>query len=217
MLSSEAVICLNVDKESQLLIGSSMPIEYVNLVKPFLMAQPVISEVCIYQKEVHKIDYDLDLFRKGFYELEDKNIAKAHLRAFDLPLEAINEQWLFMNTVHVPDINIIALANRTPRYHSPSGMGWFNFFQRYHESKVGFIGLQSEYSEFVKNFGRKVSYVPTNDLLQVAQYIAWCECFIGNASVCYAIAEGLKHKNITLEVDPNADTVRFERMGVNHF
>lgn len=217
MLSNEAVICLNIDKESQSKIGSSMPIEYVEALKPLLLAQPYISEVCIYQEEIHKIDYDLDLFREGFYELEDKNIAKAHLRAFNLPLEAINERWLFVDSAPIPDINIIALTNRTPRYHSPSGLGWMNFFQRYQVKQVGFIGLVSEYQVFKKNFGRDILFVPTGDFLQVASYIAKCECYIGNASVCYAIAEGLKHKNIILEVDPNANTVWFDRMGVTHF
>lgn len=60
-----------------------------------------------------------------------------------------------------------------------------------------FLGLESEYRDFVREFGH-ISFIPTKNLLEVANLIASAILFIGNQSCPLAIAEGL-HKRTIVE------------------
>ena len=60
-----------------------------------------------------------------------------------------------------------------------------------------------------------VPYLETKNLLQAAEVISASECFVGNQSCLYAIAEGMKH-NALLEVWPGNPDCLFQRKNVYH-
>jgi len=60
-----------------------------------------------------------------------------------------------------------------------------------------------------------VRYVETDTLLQAAEIIRGSECFVGNQSCLYALAEGMKHRAL-LEVWPGNPNCLFERDNVFH-
>ncbi len=65
----------------------------------------------------------------------------------------------------------------------------------HYRNKLLFVGLKHEWREFIGHHGY-VEYVPTANMLEVAQLIAGSDLFIGNQSCANAIAEGLKHNSI---------------------
>lgn len=210
-LSNDATVLLNVDKLLQEKIGSSMPVHYANAIKPLLLSQPYITKVEFYTEGMH-VDYDLDLFRKTFANGQ-KILPYAHLETFKLPREIANEKWIYLKAE--PAIHKYrAIVNRTGRYHSVSGEGWLRLFNTYRIPEIAFIGTRDEHAAFCSNFGRKIDYLPTDNFLDVARIINTCECFAGNGSVCFTIAEGLKHPNLILEADKLNDTINMQRDGV---
>ena len=71
---------------------------------------------------------------------------------------------------------------------------WQMIYKRYHQIAV-FIGNLDEYDNFQEECG-PIPYVETPSLLDAARLIAGSKLFIGNQSVCKAIAEGLKQNTI---------------------
>ncbi|MEY4644255.1 MAG: hypothetical protein RLZZ596_1086 [Pseudomonadota bacterium] len=60
-------------------------------------------------------------------------------------------------------------------------------------SKVGFIGLKYEYEDFAQRRGlHSLQHVPVSDALELAQRMQDCRVYVGNQSVNFAIADGLK-------------------------
>ena len=85
------------------------------------------------------------------------------------------------------------VINRTGRYRNDC-FPWAKVVDHYKHLPL-FVGLEHEWREFCGHFGY-VDYLPTQNLMQVAQLIAGSELFIGNQSCANAIAEGLKHPRI---------------------
>lgn len=97
--------------------------------------------------------------------------------------------------LHVPKVGStpIIIVNRTERYRNPD-FPWQRFYAENWQA-MRFVGLDSEHQEFEQEVG-KVSRITTANLLDVAKLISGSLMFVGNQSVCFAIAEGLKHERI---------------------
>ena len=104
------------------------------------------------------------------------------------------------------------LINRTGRYRNPF-FKWAEVVKKYRH-KLLFIGLHHEWREFCGHFGY-VEYLPTSNMLEVAQIIAGCDLFIGNQSCCNAVAEGLK-KPIIQETSTIFPDCVWVRVGAQH-
>ena len=61
------------------------------------------------------------------------------------------------------------------------------------------MGLPEEYEAFKRATGWDIPYQPTTSLLEVAEYIAGADAFIGNQSVALSVAIGLGHPEIWCE------------------
>lgn len=89
--------------------------------------------------------------------------------------------------------------------------------RKYRENIV-FIGLESEWKDFIKLYQPKalqVWFFKPENLLEAAEIIAGSELFIGNQSCCYAIAEGLKH-NTVQETDIRCPDCIFTRANAQY-
>jgi hypothetical protein len=79
-----------------------------------------------------------------------------------------------------------------------------------------FVGLEEEYRDFVKQFGKGPVFYPTNTLFDVARAIQGAELFIGNQSSPNAVAEAL-HKDSIVEICSYACDCFFHRPNVVHY
>jgi hypothetical protein len=164
-----------------------------DIIKPLLLSQPFINSVRIWRCE--PVDWASEDFRGGWHDRK-RNLAMAHAHhAFDTgfieTLPDTSKPWLEVEPSSRTAGRVV--INRSPRYQN-NYFPWHEVVSHYGESLV-FIGLPNEHRDFQENFGR-VSYLFTENILEVAQAIAGSDLFIGNQSSCMTIAEGLKHPRI---------------------
>lgn len=178
--------------------------ERAMLLKPLLMAQPYIEDVKIYNNEEKVLDYDLDKFRGIGFDIGYMNLAEAHLRAFDLPINLINEQWLFnVGKRRVFDRSIV--FHRSLHHHDDK-FPWKDLIKQYRGQAVC-IGLKEECME-------GIPFYQVYNFLEMAEIINGTDLFIGNQSFPFAISEGL-HKRNYLEICKACPNCNFKREGHN--
>jgi len=153
---------------------------YHEVLFPLIEVQEYIADVRFYSG--NKSDYDLN----------------------NMEISNTKEKWLTV-PVGSEKHRYRAIINRTARNHCQSGASWLQLFSSYLPqreklpSEIAFIGLKEEHGAFQLNFGRRIDYLPTSNLLQAAAAIRSAECFCGNNSVCLAIAIGLGNNNVISE------------------
>lgn len=157
------------------------------IIKPLLESQDYIKSVNIYNGE--KIDYDLDIFRY-FSDLSFTNLAEIYTNIFALDKNIINKKWLNVKANKKHPV----IINKTNRYLN-GGEDYNGIIETYGKENCAFVGLESEYRDFIKKH-KNIDYIQTNNLLELAQIIKGCSIFVGNQSSPYAIAEGLKKDSI---------------------
>jgi hypothetical protein len=145
------------------------------------------------------VDYNLDEFRM---------LDPGHIRLPALPLirfggsEDLTKPWLDASkipAIHASEI----VVSRTERYHSPFDWGVLADWK----DRAVFVGTQHEHEGFIRQTGIFIPWRCTNTWMELAGVIRGSKLFIGNQSMAYAIAEGLKHPRV-LEVCclcPNCD------------
>jgi len=112
------------------------------------------------------------------------------------------EKWLACQPKRVAAV----VMNRTSRWHG--SFDWKRTVQMFKDDCV-FVGTKDEHDAFVKEFG-EVPYQRTRDLLELASVVNGADIFVGNQSVAYAIAEGLK-KTAIVEESTDAPDCAFRR------
>lgn len=95
------------------------------------------------------------------------------------------------------------IINRTSRYQNPMIHYWF--LKDYAKDLI-FTGLPEEHAEFCRQWELDIPLLKVNDFLELAVTMASCRYFIGNQSMCFALAEAMKIPRV-LEVCPYAPNV----------
>ena len=175
------------------------------LLMPLLVSQPYISGVAIHKGEV--IEHNLNKFRCSDLNIGIVNLAEAHLRAFGLPVNLMNEQWLSVGKKKVEKV----VFHRSDRYQNAS-FPWKGLVERFKNQSI-FVGLREEHERFTISFG-DVPFYRVCDFLELAEIINGADLFVGNQSLPFAISEGLHKQNI-LEVCESGPNCNFEREGHN--
>lgn len=163
------------------------------MLKPLIESQPYIKEVRLYDGE--KVDYNLDLFR-FIGDLTYQNLCLSMLKTFRCNPDEMKKQWLFVEPVTKGKP---VLINKTDRYLN-NNVDWNAFIETY-GSFMAFVGIESEYESFIKEYNCDIPFYATSNFLELAQLISGCSIFIGNQSSPYAIAEGLKKDTIQIVCD----------------
>lgn len=180
---------------------------------PLLESQPFISEAS-FRGSMPTGVIDLNDFRKdlikspGLDFTPGYNLARVVLRRWSLPMENDLTPWLTAE----PNPKAKVLVSRSERYHEPK-FRWELVIEKY-RADLAFVGTPSEYHQFCSYFG-KVPYLPTKDLLELAQLISGCDLFVGNQSCPYSIAVGLG-KAAVLEVCSFVPNCIFKRPNIIH-
>jgi hypothetical protein len=171
-----------------------------------LLAQPYLERVSIVasqvpfeyvEESITGIDYVLDKFR--LQSIFQTHIALAHAKAFEQTID-VNKSWLDVKAAAKKEAPYVVAAIG-PRYRVYSKEYWLEVLGGFDHIKV--IGVPED---FVELSGLQAEFVTCDDFLEIAQIIKGSTLFIGNQSLAYAIAEGLKVPRI-LEQFPEIPNV----------
>lgn len=149
-------------------------------IRPLLAAQTYIKSV---EWGSHRgASHDFSLFRRN--HIYGENLAQWQARGFGI--EISEDPWLSVEPSHVASGRTIFA--RSARYHNPM-FDWRAQIKR--SIRPLFVGTPAEHEAFQKAFACKIDYLPTPNLLDLAQVIAGCREFVGNQSCPFWIAAGL--------------------------
>ncbi len=166
-----------------------------DLLAPVAKLQPYIADIRIIGVN-DPVDWASEEFRQRHYS-KGETLMQAHLNHL-VKTHGIGQNF----TATEPWITNIEPAarskgrvviNRTGRYRNDT-FPWTEIVAHY-RNRLLFVGLPHEWREFIGHHGY-VEFVPTANLLAVAQLIKGSDLFIGNQSCAYALAEGMKHNSI---------------------
>lgn len=162
-------------------------------IEPLLAMQPYLKKLHFVKSSELPAEFiDLDAFKSSGLNLKAGLIQGWYRKAFGVafPLEA---PWLSLPDMRAPtearQPSFNVLIGRTTRFCNTS----INYSFLDSIEKVGFIGLQYEYEDFVERFGlQSIRHVPVVDALELATRMHDCRVYVGNQSVNFAIADGMK-------------------------
>jgi hypothetical protein len=190
---TQAHVFLQTDQPNILYPGATHPLGAVRLntamlraLTPLIEYQSYVSEVTQYQNE--DLDYDLDKFRELPLNPTCGSIPRWYLALLNTGCN-LAEPWLEARRRKEFTRHIVMA--RSSRYRNPNLN--FSFLRMY--PNVIFVGVEEEYHELRASLPN-LGYYAVEDFLELADIIKSCRVFIGNQSLPFAIAEGLKAPRI---------------------
>ena len=181
--------------------------EDAEFIRPLLEAQPYINTVEIESANRTSRDvYVLDSFRQDMRRIIGKEIRTwyYHFRE-QIPDGEFDRQVLTLQETP-RKFERIAICF-TPRYRQKFDLSPLKQYQ----DRLVFIGLPDEWRSFC-SIWFSVDYKPVKDALEMLRFMRSCQCFVGNVSGTYAIAECAKVPRI-LCLEPNRGNVRVYNNG----
>lgn len=210
-----ARIYLQLDKEASYYEGARHPVtnssnimvmlnQYMaDMAKPLLEAQPYIESAEVWQGE--KIDIDLDRMRQVSIGIPGGDIRTWYGFLFPDMYPDLSQQVISLPRTYgkhqSEKYGPYILVNRTERYLST----YISYSFLRHYPDVLFAGTKREYELFLK-FVPNAILLQAGHFLDLAHWIRSSKVFIGNQSMCYAIAEQMKTPRV-LEVCSFASNV----------
>jgi hypothetical protein len=181
-----AILYLKLDEPIQLHPSFKHPLGGVMLnrymfdnLRPLLLECDFIEDVVIYTNQ--KVDYDLDAFRKIGFNLGAGDIKKWYLYAHpELQYHYSNDP-IFINK----DSGDYIVLNRSERYNN--GQIDYSILNQV-QLPIYFVGTDTEFA-IMKNIVWDLQHKKVANFLELKDFIAYSKLFIGNQSMCYAIAE----------------------------
>lgn len=183
-----------------------------DMLKPLLLSQEYVADFRPWVGEPFMIDMDKVRVMKPL--MPYGNIIKWLGYCYGDIMPNVAEKWIksvtqkgynLTNPEIFPEIDLSKkiLINRTSRYQNQ----WINyFFLKKYQGDIVFIGLENEWDTFCKQWELNVPLLSVDNFLELAVAIRSSRFFIGNQSMCFAMAEAMKHPRI-LEVCPFAPNV----------
>lgn len=201
-MNAKADIYLWLDQNGFLYHGASHPYggkmlnQYAfDMLRPLIEEQLYVNSVNVWKGET--IHVDLDKIREVQSGMPYGSLARWIFYKYPDMTCDLSEPWI---KVYETDLNTKTkdkiLINRTSRYNN----GWLNyFFMEKYKDRMVFCGLPDEHEKFQKDWCFELPLLEVRHFYELAFAIASCKFFIGNQSMCFAIAEALKVPRI-LEV-----------------
>src|SRR5260221_4823329 len=194
------------DREARYYDGAVHPLgnktlnDYMyRMLKPLLKAQSYMNKVSRYTGQ--KIQVDLDLVRQRDIGMPNGNIAHWYGYIFPDMICDLSEPWIEAEAKY-PELRNTIIINRTQRYQNAHIT--YAFLRRRKEDLM-FLGTVAEF-ELVKKEVPQLAYLDVANFYDLACAIKSCKFFIGNQSMCFALAEALKTPRI-LEICPFSQNV----------
>lgn len=166
--------------------------------KSFMLAQYYINTFEILDPAATEISHNLDRFRVPFVG-HPGNYVDIYADVFGIKDAAVkaelrNNPWLTVPIFRQVE-NKSVVINRTARW-TPGALSaqWNAWQEQGMEKRAIFVGLPEEHAAFQTATGWNIDYQSTSTMLELAEYIAGADIFIGNQSSCLALAIGLGTK-----------------------
>jgi len=196
-MDSKAVLYIWLDRPGFYYEGAKHPLGNVimnqymyDMLVPLLAEQDYIEDVLLYEGQ--KIVVDLDLIRQDFVNMPYGHIARWYFYLFPDMACDLGKPWLKTWPSDRADMfKDTIIINRTSRYRNPYIS--YAFLRKY--SDVMFVGTKDEF-ENVKIEIPNLKHLQIDHFLDLAYVIKSCKVFVGNQSMCYAIAEAVKAPRI---------------------
>jgi hypothetical protein len=210
--SLPAVRALSGGRKAQIFLQTGVPAFYVDgphphgdvrltsasvaLLAPLLQAQGYVARCEAWSGQAFA--WDLDLVQRSPIRLDRGHIARWYFAVFGIAGD-LTQPWL----TATPEAGLAEhiVIGRSARYRNP--VLDYAFLRRY--PRVACVGVESEYRELAQQVPN-LEWLRTDDFLQLAGIIAGARLFVGNQSLPFALAEGLKVRRV-LEVCPRAPNV----------
>jgi hypothetical protein len=183
----DAVLFLNLDEPIVLHpmfkhpLGGVMLNKYMfDNLKPLLMELDFIYDVLPYTNQM--VDYDLDLFRRVGFNLGAGDIKRWYLYAFPELQKYYLDNHFFLSQISYENYIVV---NRSERYNN--GQVDYSILNKV-ELPIYFVGTETEFS-LMKAKVWALKHYKVKDFLELKNFISASKLFIGNQSMCYAIAE----------------------------
>jgi len=182
--------------------GNSMMNRYAfDMLKPLIEAQPYVESFNEWKGE--KVMVDLDMLRQVKSHMPYGNIVTWLPMVFAEMRPEYWKHWIELERKDITSLDpdyypenplIIKLRgkiliNRTSRYQCH----WIDYFHlKKYEEKLIFTGTKEEYETFKHDWNLELPLLEVKDFYELAVAINSCKLFIGNQSMCFAIAEAMK-------------------------
>lgn len=177
----------------------AMTKEVFDMLVPLLRSQDYIEDYRIYNGE--QIDMDFDLIRLERYTGQpNTSLARWYSYVFPQMSSDLSKPHL---KIYGKKPNGKVVINFTQRYRNH--IICYNFLREY-QDKIIFAGIKKERDLFCEQWGLDIPLLQVNDFLELARIINNSLFFLGNASMCFQIAEALKVPRI-LETFPRMPNV----------
>lgn len=169
----------------------------LEFMRDFFLAQDYITAFDRLDPKTTEITHNLDSFRPLFVN-HPGNYVDCYSTAFgihdpDMQTMIRTTPWLTVPSALSLEGRDVVI-NRTARWRTNDQQTlevYNNLRELGAEERGLFVGLESEYREFREFTGWDIPYQPTKTLLELAQWIAGAEQFIGNQSLALSLAIGL--------------------------
>lgn len=191
-LGAKADIYMWLDQKAFYYQGAEHPYESMfpgyafDMMKPLIEAQPYVNSFQVWKGQ--EIIVDMDVHRTKFIGMPYGSIHRWLGFCYPDTQCDLSKPWLEINGFNDQVFNKV-LINRTSRYTKPYLTYWF---MEKHKEDLMFCGLPEEHQKFQKDWGFELPLLVVNDFLELAIAIKCCRFFIGNQSMCFAIAEAMK-------------------------
>lgn len=225
-LDAKADIYMWLDQKAFYYQGAEHPYEsmfpykaYVWM-KPLIEAQSYVNSFNIWKGE--EIIVDLDKHREKQMGMPYGSIHRWLGFVYPDTQCDLSQPWLEAPLGIVDSLGKV-LINRTSRYNKPYLTYWF---LEKHKEHLMFCGLPEEHEKFQKEWSFELPLLVVDNFLELAIAIKCCRFFIGNQSMCYAIAEAMKVPRLLEVCDfapnvqpigPNGWDFQFQEGLIYHF
>lgn len=187
--------------------ATPMTANVLRMMKPLLEVQDYIAGV--HEWKGQHITVDLDHLRENaITSMPYGSIARWHFHVWPDMQCDVSQAWLYdgysgyMPHGHPYTTDKIVI-NRTSRYRNDGIHYWF---LKNYQDKVIFAGLPEEHEDFCKQWELSIPLLKVTDFQDLADALKSCRFFVGNQSMCFAIAEAMKIPRI-LEICQYAPNV----------
>lgn len=155
-------------------------------IKPLIESQPYIKFLK-YDESVDDI-VDLSNIRNSLINLSAGSITDWYSKIMQYSID-LSEKWLNVNPKNDNKFKDMIIVSRSERYLNIS----INYSFLNKLKNVFFIGSKKEFDLFKSDFNLKnIKYLPLDNAYEAANIIYSSKIFIGNQSLFFSIAEGLK-------------------------
>jgi hypothetical protein len=169
--------------------GNSMFSQYaLDMMKPLVEIQNYVNSFQIWKGQ--QIMIDLDKHRERMVGMPYGSMARWIGYVYHELQTDLSRPWIGVDEdLIMAEVHEKILINRTSRYQN----GWISyFFLEKYKDRLMFTGLPEEHKQFQIDWNLEIPLLEVRNFFSLAQAIKSCKFFIGNQSMCYALAEAMK-------------------------